>query len=156
MSDSSPENTIRHDTGERHAGKYQNDNFLHHVVLGRFLDTVARQIEPYQKSRVLDFGCSEAFFWSEMLKRGIEMENLTGIDLREDALVIATENFPDHTFLRENILEYDQVAGYDLVVASQVLEHLPSPEMFVTKLLTLVKPKIQPTLLVILVWQCSL
>ena len=42
--------------------------------------------------------------------------------------------------MRQTVLEYNPVPGYDLVVASQVLEHLPTPEIFVTKLLTLLKP----------------
>lgn len=133
-------NTIRHDTSQRHAGKYQNCGLIHQIVLGRFLDAIANHIQPFQSSTVLDFGCGECFFWQEMQRRGIEMQNLTGIDLRDDALNIATEHFPEHSFLLQDVLTYEASTTFDLVIASQVLEHLPEPEIFLAKLISLVKP----------------
>jgi 2-polyprenyl-3-methyl-5-hydroxy-6-metoxy-1,4-benzoquinol methylase len=88
----------------------------------------------FQESRSLDFGCGEAFFWTEMDRRGVSMRNLTGIDLRKDALEAAGKNFPQHTFLYQDLLTWDIDQKYDLVIASQVLEHLPGPDKFLARL----------------------
>jgi len=138
----SNKNTLRHDTSERHSKKYENTSFLHQLVLGRFLDCCASHIKPHENSKVLDFGCGEAFFWQEMQKRDVNMQNLTGMDLRDDALATAAQQFPEHTFIKQDLLECDDKhEKYDVVIASQVLEHLPEPEKFLEKLSLLCKPE---------------
>ncbi len=134
--------TLRHDTSERHSHKYENTNLIHQLVLGRFLDACASLLKPYEEKTVLDFGCGEAFFWEEMAKRGVEMKFLTGMDLREDALAVARQNFPQHSFIKQDLLALEEDCDkYDLVVASQVLEHLPIPDNFLKKLNCLCKPE---------------
>lgn len=151
MNDPELKNTIRHDTTKRHIDKYENKGFIHQLVLGRFLDFVGTKLAPYQSSCVLDFGCGEALFWKEMRNRDIEMNDLTGIDLREDALSVAARDFPEHEFIAADILKIEFKDRYDLVVASQVLEHLPSPDRFISKLIDLVKPNGQ--LLLTVPWE---
>jgi 2-polyprenyl-3-methyl-5-hydroxy-6-metoxy-1,4-benzoquinol methylase len=133
-------NTIRNDTTERHRQKYENPGLMHQLVLGRFLDTLARELKPFENARALDFGCGEAFFWGQMENRGVEMTRLTGIDLREDALEEARRSFPQHQFLRQDLLTWSPEQRFDLVVASQVLEHLPDPAVFLCRLLDLTSP----------------
>jgi 2-polyprenyl-3-methyl-5-hydroxy-6-metoxy-1,4-benzoquinol methylase len=129
--------TIRSDTGNRHKNKYQNTNFLHQLVLGRFLDYIAKELKPNENDRVLDFGCGEALFWKQMSDRGVNMSNLTGVDLRVDALREASRDFPQHRFVAQDILTWNDADRFDLVIASQVLEHLPEPENFLAKLVKL-------------------
>ena len=151
MDSGNPEHTIRHDTSKRHIDKYENKGLLHQMVLGRFLDFMAEALAPYQSSRVLDFGCGEALFWKEMRSRGVQMADLTGIDLREDALSTAKMEFPEHEFIETDLLQFETKEGYDLVIASQVLEHLPEPEKFLTKLVEL--PGTSGRLLLTVPWE---
>ena len=133
--------TIRHDTTKRHRDKYENKNLVHRLVLGRFLDALAEELKPFQDVETLDFGCGEAFFWEEMKARGVEMSRLTGIDLREDALDVARHHFPQHEFLCQDLLEWKTSRKFGLVVASQVLEHLPDPARFLSRLVELTEAK---------------
>lgn len=134
----SAENTIREDTGKRHRHKYENPNLIHRLVLGRFIDAVAAEVQPLSRGRILDFGCGEGLFLDELARRGVHFSNLTGIDLREDALADARKAFPEHRFVQADVLAYDPTEGpFDLVIASQVLEHLPNPGIFLEKLVRL-------------------
>ncbi|MCG8312562.1 MAG: class I SAM-dependent methyltransferase [Pseudomonadales bacterium] len=134
--------TIRDDSSARHSKKYANSNFIHQLVLGRFLDAVAAELEELGKGSVLDFGCGEAFFWQEMKKRNVTVGALTGIDLRVDALAIAQQNHPESRFLEKDLLTWEPDIKPDLVVASQVLEHLPGPEQFLKKLVSITGDKL--------------
>jgi len=129
--------TIREDTSARHKRKYENSGFVHQIILGRFLDALARELKPFEDARTLDFGCGEAFFWGQMRNRGVTMNQLTGIDLREDALQQAKMSFPQHEFFCRDLLTWTPGQGFDLVVASQVLEHLPEPAKFLSRLMEL-------------------
>ncbi|EKD82686.1 MAG: hypothetical protein ACD_39C01154G0004 [uncultured bacterium] len=131
--------TIRSDTTERHIRKYANQNFLHQFVLGRFLDAVAAEIRVLGRGKVLDFGCGEGFFWQEMERRGLGHLDVTGIDLRSDALEKAEQLFPDYHFIKQDLLTWEPGEKFDLVIASQVLEHLPEPGLFLDKLVSLTR-----------------
>lgn len=131
--------TIRSDTTARHVHKYENKSIIHQLVLGRFLDAMAEEIKTLDSRQLLDFGCGECFFWQEMQHRGVCVRNLTGIDMREDALVKAKTLFPECHFINQDILTWQTTERFDLVVASQVLEHLPFPEKFLEKLISLTK-----------------
>jgi trans-aconitate methyltransferase len=135
-----PGNTIREDTGKRHRHKYENSNLIHQLVLGRFLDAVAGEIKSLPRGRTLDFGCGEGFSLRELSRRGVQFSQLTGIDLREDALEEARNMLPKHHFVQADLLVYDPPEGpFDLVIASQILEHLPNPEIFLQKLVRLTR-----------------
>lgn len=129
--------TINSDTTKRHVQKYENKNFLHRLFLGRFLDAIAMEISKFRGESILDFGCGEGFFWKEMEQRRLFPVNLTGIDLRDDALDRARLLLPDCHFMKQDLLTWQPEHNFDLVIASQVLEHLPNPEKFLDKLLSL-------------------
>lgn len=131
--------TIRSDTTERHTHKYANKNIIHQLVLGRFLDVMAREISAFKNLKILDFGCGESFFWREMARRGLLPEDLTGVDLRDDALDTSRSMFPQYKFIKQDLLSWQSRSKFDLVIASQVLEHLPRPERFLEKLLLLTR-----------------
>jgi len=130
-------NTIRHDTSQRHRDKYANKNIVHQLLLGRFLDAMAEEIRQLDTGDILDFGCGEALFWQQMQERRLEPQNLTGMDLRGDALEHAHSILPQHRFIKQDILSWQPEKPYDLVIASQVLEHLPEPGKFLDKLVSL-------------------
>jgi len=134
------ENTIREDTGKRHRHKYENPNFFHQLFLGRFIDAVARELKSLPPGRTLAFGCGEGFLLWELSRRGVRFDTLTGLDLRGDALKEAKEMLPEYHFVQKDLLTYNPSEGpFDLVIASQVLEHLPNPKIFLEKLISLAR-----------------
>jgi SAM-dependent methyltransferase len=131
-------NTIREDTGQRHRHKYENPNFIHQLVLGRFIDAVSREIGTLPTGRTLDFGCGEGLFLNELKRRGVGFDNILGLDLRDDALADAKNLLPEYEFEKADLLTWDRPdRSFDLVIASQVLEHLPQPDLFLKRLFAL-------------------
>lgn len=129
------ETTIRQDTSKRHRDKYSNPNPIHRLTLGRFFEQLAEDMIALSPVRLLEFGCGEALGLLNLKQRGLTYETYLGIDLREDALRYARTLHPDDVFLNRNLLTWDfPTEGYDTVLASQVLEHLPDPGPYLKRL----------------------
>jgi 2-polyprenyl-3-methyl-5-hydroxy-6-metoxy-1,4-benzoquinol methylase len=129
--------TLRDDTAARHLRKYTNRNPIHRFTLGRFFDEVAAEISALQPRRVLEFGCGEGLFLEQLKNRGVAFPSLTGIDLRDDALEHARKLLPEYRFERADLFTYEPGEPFDLVIASQVFEHLPGPEPYLERLVKL-------------------
>lgn len=118
---------IRHDTSERHQGKYNNTNPLHVFALHRFWERLAGLIRVIEPSSILEFGCGEGLLLRELKSRGVSFERYLGIDIRRDAIAYARKLHPESEFLIQDILTWDSDETFDLVICSQVLEHLAAP-----------------------------
>lgn len=129
--------SIREDTTARHLRKYSNKNPLHQLTLKRFFDTVAAEVLRMQPGSVLEFGCGEGLFLEQLAQRGVKCPSLLGIDLREDALAQARTLNPHYTFERIDLFDLQPKEPFDLVIASQVLEHLIEPAPFLKRLVEL-------------------
>jgi 2-polyprenyl-3-methyl-5-hydroxy-6-metoxy-1,4-benzoquinol methylase len=130
--------TIRHDTTERHVRKYSSRNPIQWFALRRFFDRIAAELNSLQPETVLEFGCGEGLFLKEIRERGIVLDDYVGLDLREDALASARSLHPNGRFERVDLFQWSApVGGFDLVIASQVLEHLPDPGRALNRLVEL-------------------
>jgi len=130
--------TIRHDTAERHLRKYDNRNPFHRLALRRFFDRIADELLAQQPDTVLEFGCGEGLFLKEVRERGVVLDDYMGLDLREDALASARSLHPHGRFECADLFQWSApVGGFDLVIASQVLEHLPDPSRALNRLVEL-------------------
>ena len=131
-------NTIRVDTGERHRRKYENRNPIQVYVLDRLHDAIASEIRTLAPARTVEFGCGEGYLVERLLHRGVELPDFVGIDLREDALREARQRCPQMQFLSQDLLTWNAPpASFDLVLASEVLEHLPDPDLHLARLVEL-------------------
>ncbi|MEY4668330.1 MAG: hypothetical protein RL518_1029 [Pseudomonadota bacterium] len=118
--------TLHDDTTRRHQSKYENPNPIHRYVLGRFFDTAAQLLSPLNIESVLDLGCGEAYFHEHLQRRGVHLPHVVGVDLREDAVQVARGKFPAYDFYCGDIRTLDlSERRFDLVIASQILEHMP-------------------------------
>ncbi|MDW7774286.1 MAG: class I SAM-dependent methyltransferase [Desulfobulbaceae bacterium] len=127
-------NTIREDTSERHKNKYYNKNFIHQYTLGSFFDKIAAEVKFINPNNALEFGCGEGLFLEELKKRDVIINDLTGIDLRKDAIEYAQKLHSEYYFECIDIFDFNPDKKFELVIASQVLEHLLNPPSFLTKL----------------------
>jgi len=134
--------TINVDTGRRHHDKYNSANPIQRLALGRFHRHVYRQLDSLCPASVLDFGCGEGFFWQALLKFG-PIPDVVGVDVRREAVETARAALPGLTFLQVDLFDFDPGdRRFDLVVASQVLEHLYNPAAYLERLCALTSERV--------------
>lgn len=138
MTPDAPESTIRSDTATRHRRKYASRNPFQRYVLDRFFVEVASELRRLRPARALEFGCGEGYFLERLDKLGVRLPSLTGIDLRADAIAEAQARCPFYQFQAQDLLAWEIAPqSFDVVIASQVLEHLTQPERFLARLVEL-------------------
>lgn len=83
------------------------------------------------RTRVLDVGCGNGYSCGEFLKRGC---TVVGIDLSEQGIAQARAAHPDGRFellaADDRILENLGEAPFDLIVSTEVVEHLYDPKSY--------------------------
>ncbi|HVN86099.1 MAG TPA: class I SAM-dependent methyltransferase [Candidatus Binatia bacterium] len=130
--------TTESDTTLRQLSKYNNTNPIHRIALNRFFDRIVEALRAIAPQSVLDFGCGEGLFLQELEQRGLRFPHYTGLDLREDALAMARSLHPERQFLQGDVMQWSAPdAAFDLVIASQVLEHLPEAGRVLDRLVQL-------------------
>jgi SAM-dependent methyltransferase len=130
-----PDSSIRHDTAARHLFKYRNRNPFHRLALDHFFSAVVKTIRQIQPEKVFELGCGEGFFLRELKKRGLVFDSYVGLDLRRRAIKMARDLHPEHCFFEADFFSWNYpIKSFDLVIASQVLEHLAEPDKFLKRL----------------------
>jgi 2-polyprenyl-3-methyl-5-hydroxy-6-metoxy-1,4-benzoquinol methylase len=103
-----------------HAESHMHRHFMPHVLAfaGRLLPNM----------RVLDIGCGNGFLCGEFLKCGCKV---VGIDLSGQGIELARRNYSGARFelieANANILDHLGEEPFDLVVSTEVVEHLYRP-----------------------------
>lgn len=108
--------------------KYTTSSRLYRWHIDAFHNHLTSLAASTQAKTVLDAGCGEGHL-SEALKRRLPKSQIKGIDYSHDAIQYAQNNFGEvATFEQGDIhaLPFDD-GSFDLVVCSQVLEHLTEP-----------------------------
>ncbi len=99
---------------------------------------MAATIAGLRPSSVLDFGCGEGFLLDKMAERDVDLPGYVGLDLRAEAIDEARARHPEKSFVCADIFDWDAPSGgFDLVLASQVMEHLVDPARFLPRLAVL-------------------
>lgn len=92
-------------------------------------------------ARVLDVGCGNGYTCGELLKLGCDV---TGIDLSEQGVAQARRAFPGGRFemmaADESILENLKAAPFDMVISTEVVEHVIFPRDYVRGCFNALKP----------------
>lgn len=107
--------------------KHENPNPVQRALIGRFYRELAGVVHRIGPRDILDVGCGEGYTFKALRSAGISC-SMHGVDLSDEAIELARERVADATFevgdaLR--IAESDRT--YDLVLMTEVLEHLPDP-----------------------------
>lgn len=89
---------------------------------------------------ILDAGCGNGFLAGKLASRG---HHVTGVDISQDGVDIARKNYPQIGFHIASL--YDNlepiVQNVDLVISSEVIEHLFSPKTFLENISKVLKPR---------------
>lgn len=119
--------------------KHLNKNPLSKLLIGNFYKTLFRLIEDLEVSSVLDVGCGEGFTLDKLQKKHIG-KRLEGIDNTDDAIEIGKKLHPDFVLKKGDVYELSyKTDSFDLVICTEVLEHLEEPQKALSELIRVSK-----------------
>jgi len=115
--------------------KHSSQNPAQKFLIDNFYRTVISVLKPIDVKKVLDVGCGEGFTLNKFQEEGIG-EKLTGIDYSDDALELGAKIYPQLELKKGDIYDIkEKNNSYDLVIATEVLEHLEYPEKALKELI---------------------
>ncbi len=99
---------------------------------------VYKFLKHVNPSETLEVGCGYGYLTYSLNKRGLKS---TGIDLSNSAIKYANTNFGDY-YYNIGLATYSKTTDkkYDLIIATEVIEHLKNPIEFIVDCLELLKP----------------
>ena len=109
--------------------RYTTSNPLYRWHMEAFQQRIVALVQRADPASVLDAGCGEGFGLGHLAAHDSSLA-LAGVDINREALAYARSRFGEiATFRHGSVLNlpYDDNA-LDLVLCSEVLEHLPHPE----------------------------
>jgi len=95
---------------------------------------------PGNKLKILDAGCGNGFLANQLASRG---HQVVGIDLSEDGILLAKNNYFNIHFEKRSIYEdlHDLGTDFDLIISSEVIEHLYYPQKFLNNIWSILRPE---------------
>jgi 2-polyprenyl-3-methyl-5-hydroxy-6-metoxy-1,4-benzoquinol methylase len=118
---------VAHDSNNLRKWEYQNG--LYQRALSRYLDRMAHHARTLAPRTVLDAGCGEGYVYAGLAQRGVNCE-WAGVDASANAVEFAKEWHPQCEWSVGDLRAMPQrSASVDLVLCSQVLEHIPQPDL---------------------------
>ncbi|HZY84739.1 MAG TPA: methyltransferase domain-containing protein [Gemmataceae bacterium] len=114
--------------------KHTSANRLQRLLIERFYRALCGLIRPLGAGPILDVGCGEGFTLARLARAGIG-RRLDGVDRSADALRLGREMHPWATLRQGDASQLPCPDGaYDLVLCTEVLEHLDDPAAAVGEL----------------------
>ncbi|HET7086102.1 MAG TPA: methyltransferase domain-containing protein [Rhizomicrobium sp.] len=89
-----------------------------------------------QRPRICDFGCGRGWLSAEFARFG----DVTGVDLSSEGVRLAAERWPHIRFVAADLTRWRPGETFDLVVSSEVIEHVEDQAAFVATLGQVVRP----------------
>jgi trans-aconitate methyltransferase len=138
----SAKNLARRNTRRAYDRIYASDDLLAEYVTDerrRFYREVADRCAALRPSRAIDVGCGTGHLLRELVDRvdGIEV---CGIDHAPHGIARAGELVPTARLEVADMYSFDPGATFDLVICTEVLEHVPDPAGAMRRLVDLCAP----------------
>ena len=115
--------------------KHTTKNPIGRAFLNNFLNTVVKTTRPLHIDSVLDVGCGEGFTLDRLQKEKIG-KTFEGIEYDETAVALARKMVPKITIKQGDIYKLPYKSNsFDLVLCTEVLEHLEEPKKAYKELL---------------------
>jgi ubiquinone/menaquinone biosynthesis C-methylase UbiE len=114
--------------------KHQAKNPIQKKLIDRFLTEFVRQANIIKPKNVLEVGCGEGFILQRLYKANIGTKRI-GIDFLPRAIELGKMQHPHLDLRVGNIYDIPfKDNSFDLVVCSEVLEHLTEPKKALSEL----------------------
>ena len=108
--------------------KHTSKNPLQKFLIENFYKALLQIVGDLKPATILDAGCGEGFTLARLQKEGIG-KHLEGIDYSLNAINLGKKNYPSLLLKQGDIYQLPyKNNSFDLVVCSEVLEHLKYPE----------------------------
>jgi SAM-dependent methyltransferase len=118
--------------------KYQNKNKLIRLIMSNFFTNLDLLLDYIEFTLVYEAGCGEGFISQHIYHHRIDMQKMVKIsasDLSETVIKRAILEYPHIRFHVRSIYHLkEKNDSYDLVIASEVLEHLEEPELAIEEI----------------------
>ena len=108
--------------------KFERTRGVEQWLVSRFRQRLLAQVEALAPARMLDAGCGEGYV-TAWLAETLPSCEMTGVEGREEALAVFRERLPDAQAVQGDLTELPfENDAFELVVCTEVLEHLGEPE----------------------------
>lgn len=100
-------------------------------------EATASQITNKEYAKILEVGCGLGYLTYALAREGY---NIVGLEISETAVANARMNFGDH-FICSDLFQFAQLnsGSFDMVILTEVLEHVENPMDFLVAILKLLK-----------------
>ncbi len=114
--------------------KHTSKNPIQQFLIKRYYLELISLAKPLKPSSVLDAGCGEGFSMNKFMEAGVG-KKLEGIEYSKTAIKLGNKSFPDLNIKEGSIYDMPyKNSSFDLVVCTEVLEHLDDVEKGLSEL----------------------
>jgi len=114
--------------------KFENNNPVQQWLIRRFQNKLISNLTAVKPQSILEVGCGEGFLLNVLARRFPDCR-LMGIDNNRSALVAGRQLFPHLVLEHGDAYRLDLAdRSWDVVIASEVLEHLDRPQVALDEL----------------------
>lgn len=119
--------------------KHTSNNPLQKFLINNFFSNLISSIKSLKIESILDAGCGEGFTMNKLEENGIG-KKIEGIEYEKDAINFGKKLFPNLIIKQGSIYKLPyRNRSFDVVICTEVLEHLKEPAKAITEMLRVSK-----------------
>lgn len=119
--------------------KHTSKNPIQKLLINNFYSSLISLIKPLSPKTILDAGCGEGFTMSKLAEFGVGKQ-IEGVEYSKDAITLGKKFFPNLVIKQGSVYELPyEDNSFDLIVCTEVLEHLEDPKKAIKEMLRVSK-----------------
>jgi SAM-dependent methyltransferase len=119
--------------------KHTSKNPIQRFLINNFYSSLISLAKPLSPKNILDAGCGEGFSLNKLISNNIG-EYLEGIENSKEAIALGKKLFPRTKIKLGSVYDLPYETNYfDLVLCTEVLEHLVDPQKALSEIIRVSK-----------------